>query len=133
MVYSPPMADTGAMLLVFDGDCGFCTTSARWIERRLPETVDVAPWQDLELDGIGLTRDDVVSAAWWIDDSGRCHRGHMAVGHSLRAAGGLWGLLGRLIITPPVSWAARPAYWLVARYRYRLPGATDACRLPDRD
>ncbi len=118
---------------MFDGDCGFCTTSARWIERRLPDSVEVEPWQNLQLDAIGLTRDDVVSAAWWIDDSGRRHRGHMAIGHALRAAGGFWGLLGRLITTPPFSWFGKPTYWLVARYRYRLPGATDACRLPDRD
>jgi len=118
---------------VFDGDCGFCTTSARWIERRLPESVEVEPWQSLQLDEIGLTRDDVVSAAWWIDDAGHRHRGHMAIGHALRAAGGFWGLLGWLITTPPLSWIGKPAYWLVARYRYRLPGATDACRLPDRD
>ena len=36
---------------------------------------------------------------------------------------------GALLLAPPVSWFARPGYWLVARYRHRLPGATDACRL----
>jgi len=118
------------VLLVFDGDCGFCTTSARWIERRLPTSVSVEPWQSLDLDEIGLTRDDVASAAWWIDDLDQPQRGHLAIGHALRTAGGFWGLVGRVIITPPMSWLGRPAYWLVARFRYRLPGATDACRLP---
>lgn len=116
---------------MFDGDCGFCTTSARWIEKRLPDDVAVQPWQSLDLEKIGLTHADVKAAAWWIDDSGRCYRGHMAVGHALHASRSIWRLVGRVIITPPFSWMARPAYWLVARYRYRLPGATDACRLPD--
>lgn len=120
------------MMLVFDGDCGFCTSSARWIERRLPEEVAVEPWQSLDLDELGLTVTDVTEAAWWIDEAGGRHRGHRAIGHSLAAAGGLWGMIGKLILTPPISWLARPAYALVARYRYRLPGATDACRIPSR-
>ena len=32
-------------MLVFDGDCGFCTSSARWIEARLPDDVAVVAWQ----------------------------------------------------------------------------------------
>jgi len=119
------------VLLVFDGDCGFCTTSARWIERRLPDAVSVEPWQSLDLEEIGLTRSDVVSAAWWIDDAGQTHRGHMAIGRALREASGPWGLVGLIIVAPPMSWLGRPIYWLIARYRYRLPGATDACRIPD--
>jgi predicted DCC family thiol-disulfide oxidoreductase YuxK len=38
-------------------------------------------------------------------------------------------LLGRAMQHPPVSWVAAPAYRLVAKYRYKLPGATDACRI----
>ena len=126
-------ADNAYVLLVFDGDCGFCTTSARWIEKRLADEVGVEPWQSLDLQSIGLTESDVTSAAWWIDDSGQPHRGHMAIGHALNSSHGVWRLVGRAIITPPVSWIARPAYWFVARYRYRLPGATDACRIPEAD
>ena len=118
------------MLLVFDGDCGFCTSSARWIEARLPSNTEVSPWQVLDLDSLGLSNHDVTTAAWWIDDNGQKWRGHAAIGRSLATAGGGWGLLGRTVATPPVSWIARPLYALVARYRYRLPGATDACRLP---
>lgn len=117
------------MLLVFDGDCGFCTASARWIERRLPSSTSVQPWQVLDLDELGLTQGDVTAAAWWVDRRGRQHRGHAAIGRALIAAGGTWGVIGRLVITPPISWLARPAYWLIARNRHRLPGSTDACRI----
>jgi predicted DCC family thiol-disulfide oxidoreductase YuxK len=37
--------------------------------------------------------------------------------------------LGWLLLVPPVSWLAIPVYALVARYRYRMPGSTDACRI----
>ncbi len=126
-----PTTDTDQML-VFDGDCGFCTSSARWIEGRLPSDVAVEPWQSLDLDQIGLSVEDVTAAAWWIDADGR-ERGHRAIGRSLVAAGGIWRMFGRLILNPPVAWIARPVYALVARYRYRLPGATEACRVPSGD
>jgi len=117
------------MLLVFDGDCGFCTASARWIQRRLPHHVRVEPWQSLDLDGLHLTERDVTTAAWWVEASGVNHRGHAAIGRALIAAGGVWRIIGGLMVTPPVSWVARPAYWLIARNRHRLPGATESCRL----
>ena len=56
--------------MIFDGDCGFCTTSAGWIERRLPADVRVAPWQILELAEYGLTETDVTTAAYWVDGDG---------------------------------------------------------------
>lgn len=117
------------MLLIFDGDCGFCTTSARWIERRLPEGVRVAPWQILDLDEFALTEHDVTTAAYWVDDAGRAHRGHLGIGRALMAAGGAWPLVGRLIVLPPISWVARPIYALIAKNRHRMPGAGEACRV----
>lgn len=119
-------------LLVYDGDCGFCTRSARWVARRLPagSPATVAPWQSLDLRSLGLTPVDVASAAWWIDADGGKRRGHLAMAAALGRIGGRWAVVGRLLATPPVSWLARPVYALVARYRHRMPGSTDACRLP---
>lgn len=117
------------MLLIFDGDCGFCTTSAEWIERRLPDAVRVAPWQILDLAEFGLTEHDVTTAAYWVDPTGQTHRGHLGIGRALIAAGGAWWLVGQLIITPPVSWIARLIYSFIAKNRHRMPGATDACRV----
>jgi predicted DCC family thiol-disulfide oxidoreductase YuxK len=117
--------------LVYDGDCGFCTASARWIERRLRPAVRVVPWQELDdLAAVGLTVDDVTRAAWWIDADGHRHEGHLAIGEALAAARTpRWRLVGRVILVPPFRWLGGPVYRLVARYRYRLPGATDACRV----
>lgn len=113
------------MILVYDGQCGFCIRSARWIEARLPADARVEPWQSLELEEVGLSRPDVRTAVWWIDARGpgttRC-RGAEAIGRSLVAAGGVWAAVGRLIIHPPLSWLARPVYALIAANRHRLPG-----------
>lgn len=117
-------------LLVYDGDCGFCTASVAWLRRRLPagSELTVAPWQDLDLRAVGLLPTEVLEAAWWVGPGGDRRRGARAAAAALRAAGGAWGVAGRVLDVPPVSWLAAAVYRLVARYRYRLPGATDACR-----
>ncbi len=119
-------------LLIFDGDCGFCTAAAHKISLRWTEPARAQPWQALgpaALNRIGLTEYDVRQAAYWVDEHGRVFRGHAAVGKALLAGRGTDRMIGTVLLIPPVSWLARPLYWLVARYRHRLPGATDACRL----
>lgn len=117
------------VLLIFDGDCGFCTSSAEWVERQLPDQARVAPWQILDLAEFGLTEHDVRTAAYWVDPTGQTYRGHRGIGRTLIAIGGVWSIVGRLIVTPPISWVARPVYAIIAKYRHLMPGASDACRV----
>lgn len=117
------------MVLLYDGDCGFCTSSAMWLASRLPEQTEVCPWQAVDLDDYGLSVEDVTTAAYWSDDGGRSYRGHLGIGQALATGRGVWKLAGRLIANPPVAWVAGPIYRLIASNRYRLPGSTDACRL----
>ena len=111
------------MVLVYDGECGFCVRSARWIEARLPAGVGVEPWQSLDLEELGLSEQEAKAAVWWIDGHGastRRARGAEAIGRSLVAAGGAWKTAGLLISHPPLLWLARPIYALVAANRHRL-------------
>lgn len=117
-------------ILVYDSDCAFCTRTARWIARRLRGRAAVEPWQVLDLGRLDLTVRDVTTAAWWLDGERR-DRGHRSIGRALVAIGGLWGVIGHVLLVPPVSWLTRPIYAVVARNRHRMPGATDACRLDD--
>ena len=113
------------MLLVYDGQCGFCIRSARWIEARLPAHARAEPWQSLELEQLGLSPADAETAVWWLEPHAsppRRWRGSGAIGRSLVAAGGAWRVVGLLIMYPPLCWLARPAYWLIAANRHRLPG-----------
>jgi predicted DCC family thiol-disulfide oxidoreductase YuxK len=114
--------------LVYDGDCGFCTASAEWVARR--GDCAVLPWQRLDLDAVGLSVDDVTSAAYWLEEAGGTRRGARAIAAALRTCGPAYRLLGRAIDLRPVRPVAAWVYGLVARYRYKLPGGTNACRLP---
>lgn len=117
-------------LLVFDGDCAFCTTWVQRLERMLPVFPEAHPWQWLDLDAIGLSRHDVTHYAWYLSGAERL-RGHAALAALLRIQRP-FGLrfFGHLLVTPPFSWAAVVGYAFVARFRHRLPGGTPACALP---
>ncbi len=129
-------ADSRSAVLVFDGDCRFCTSAARWAESRFRHGERAEPWQllgDEFLESFGLSFDDVGRAAWWVDAAGSRERGHRAAGMALRAGGGWRRALGWFALTPPTSWLAAGIYRLVVRCRHRLPGGTPACRLEGKD
>ena len=136
-------------MLVYDGDCRFCVSRARWFQRRagksarLNKTSGIADgqasqantesstavaWQDLDLAEVGLTEDVVTREAVWIDAEGRKFTGHAAIAKSLIHIGGLWGVAGRLLRVPPISWLARLVYRLVAANRHRISGNGDTQR-----
>ena len=115
---------------VFDGDCAFCTSSARFIERRIPTTARVVPWQRTDLAALGLTDAECEEAVQWVSPDGAVSAGPEAIGRLLVDAGSFWRPLGWLLLAPPLSWLAPPVYRLIARNRDRLPGGTAACALP---
>lgn len=116
--------------LIFDGDCGFCTTAVLWLQRSLPRVPATAPFQWTDLAQFALTEEQARSRVWFVTGDHR-YGGAAAVAAVLRGQPhpGL-KMLGWLATAPPWSWAAEAGYRLVARYRYRLPGGTPACRMP---
>ncbi|WP_232466133.1 MULTISPECIES: DCC1-like thiol-disulfide oxidoreductase family protein [unclassified Diaminobutyricimonas] len=119
-----------ATLLVFDGDCAFCTTWVNRLADWLPAFPESVPWQWADLDALGLSHDEVTRYVWFVTDH-RQFAGHLAVSALLRAQPRLGlRLLGWLLATPPYSWAAAVGYHYVAKYRHRLPGGTPACQMP---
>ncbi|MGV8895452.1 MAG: thiol-disulfide oxidoreductase [Rhodoglobus sp.] len=96
----------------------------------LPKFPATTPWQWLDLDSLGLTRDDVTEYAWLVT-SGHQYAGHLAFSALLRMQPNFaLRLAGNLIATPPISWIAAAAYTAVAKNRHRLPGGTPACAMP---
>ncbi len=125
------MGGPGAVL-VFDGDCGFCTASAAWAARQFHHGERAEAWKRLGadyLDQHGLSLGDVAGAAWWVDDLGTRERGERAIARALLAGGRRRRLLGHLLLVPPVSCIAAGLYPLVVRWRHRLPGSTPACKV----
>ncbi len=132
-------------VLVFDGDCAFCTTCVRVAERYLRQTLASGGWDavayqfaDLaELDARAGGRGEVSAEragreVLWVTPGGRVYGGAQAVARLLMRSGGAPAYLGGLLALAPVRPVAELAYRWVAANRHRLPGGTPACALPRR-
>ena len=120
-------------VLLFDGDCAFCTSSARFLHRWVVRvgSTSVAPWQFLDLEALGLTADQCRAAVQWVGEDGQVASGHVAIAAALRAGHAIWRPVGALLVAPGFSWLAARLYAWVSAHRDALPGGTPACRMDD--
>jgi len=118
---------------VYDGDCAFCTSCARFIDRRIPTSAQVLPWQFADVEALGLTTEQCAAAVQWVAPDGSTAAGPDAIAKLLQDSVWLWRPIGRALAWRPVRALAWPAYRWVARNRHRMPGGTAACALPVRD
>lgn len=127
-------------VLVFDGDCAFCTSCVTWAERYLRATLASGGWDavpsrradlatlEARAGGVGLVSPErAARELLWVTPTGRVYGGAQAVARLLMRTGGAWAYAGAVLALPPVRPAAEALYRLVARNRRRLPGGTPAC------
>ena len=128
------MGQTGLVarpVFLYDGDCAFCSTCARFIERRMRTGAQVVPWQFTDIAALGVSQEATPKqAVQWIDAHGVSGRS----GRDCRAAARC-----RLLLATARRGARYPSgavgsrgrlYRWVARNRHRLPGGTASCSLP---
>jgi predicted DCC family thiol-disulfide oxidoreductase YuxK len=120
------MAGRTQPVLVYDGDCAFCTSCARALERVGPDA-EIVAWQLTDLTELGITEAQAIEAVQWVQVDGTVRSGHEAIAAALSTAGRIWGVIGRAVSMPGISWLAAEVYRLVADNRHRLPGGTPAC------
>jgi predicted DCC family thiol-disulfide oxidoreductase YuxK len=116
-------------VLLFDGDCGFCTTCVNWMQRHIRRLDATVPYQQADLDALGVTAAQAEQALQWVAADGTVYSGELAVAHVLIDAGKGWSVIGRAIALPGVRQISGVVYRWVARNRQRLPGGTPACSL----
>lgn len=123
------MTKSETAVLIFDGDCGFCTTTANYIKANSSVAIEIHPWQWIELAAYGLTKAQA-SLKVQMFANGKTFGGHKAFAKLLRIQKQWWfKLLGGILVIPPFSWGARVGYYFIAKYRHKLPGGTPACAL----
>jgi predicted DCC family thiol-disulfide oxidoreductase YuxK len=119
-------------VLIFDGDCGFCTTSANWIVAHSKTAISALPFQWTDLESYGLTT-KLASDKVWIVVDGERFGGHECIAKiALLQPNLLVRAIVRLMLTRPFSFVAAFVYRQVAKNRHRLPGGTPACKLPQK-
>ena len=115
-------------VLIFDGDCSFCSSCVDWLEDNLPAMPRTVPYQWADLGSYALSLDEAREKVWLITAE-RHYGGASAVTAILRhQPERVYRFLGWLLATPPLSRLADGAYWIVSRLRHVLPGGTPTCR-----
>lgn len=117
-------------LLLYDADCGFCSTVASRLHL-LGVTARVEPLQAVDLPALGVDPDRAQRDIPFVADDGTVSYGHRAWAQALRGAGPVLRPVGVAMEHPPLEPVARWVYAVVAANRHRLPGGTATCRLPD--
>lgn len=117
-------------VLFFDGDCGFCSRSVRWVirlDRRA--RIDFAPLQGRlasEKGLVGRTGLDG-TVVLWREADGRFFERSDALIELARALGGGWRMFALARFIPRVLRDA--VYRWIARHRHQLGGSA-SCDLP---
>ena len=118
--------------MLYDGACGFCTRTVEVALARLPDRVTWVPYQSVDLATYGVSEAEASRSVHLVDPSGRIEHGSAAMARVLVLSGGVWTLLGRVMLAPPMSLVAEGVYRVVTALRDRLPGSTPAlARLPE--
>lgn len=120
-------------VLIFDGDCGFCTSTANYVVSHSKTPIEAHAWQLVDVTKYGLLQQQAQKRVYVIDQ-GNAFGGHEAFAQLLRLQKS-WFLstVAFIMVVPPICWLSRIAYSLIARYRHKLPGGTPACKLPSAD
>ncbi len=119
-------------VFLFDGDCAFCSSAARWLTRHVPTTTEIAAWQHVDLDGLGVPAAEVEAAVVLVGPTGRSS-GSVAIAELLRGSRSRgWRGVGRVMALPLIRGLATVVYRQVAANRHRLPGGTPQCALGSR-
>jgi len=117
-------------ILIYDGDCAFCSSSVRAMQKLLKKRPPMEPYQFLDLTKYSLTPELCLEEAKFITADGAIKGGHLAFVETFKLAGGLWKVLASIVGLPVLRSIAGVVYRWVAKNRYRLPGGTPTCALP---
>ena len=114
-------------LVLYDGDCAFCTAQARRVRRLAAGRARVEPLQTTLVDVPWVAPADAFRALHLVDRDGRVYAGAAAIVRLLRLTRPLLGYLVLPYHLPGVRWLAERAYALVAARRYAIAGRADDC------
>jgi predicted DCC family thiol-disulfide oxidoreductase YuxK len=121
-----PAPDRG--LLLYDGECGFCSRSVRLLERFARKPFEKRPSREV----LATLPDEVARTVsgqmLWLESDGTVWGGSQALLCALRATG--WPFLAWMLGNPIARPFTRAGYRMVARLRHRF--GVQLCELPPR-
>jgi predicted DCC family thiol-disulfide oxidoreductase YuxK len=112
-----------AGVVVYDGDCGICQASARWIERNIA-SVEVKSHYEYGVEELGSV---------WLVTPTYNYEGAVAVAHVLMMSRAPWmRMCGCIMNAPVVRLVASGVYRVIARNRRHISRVfgMNACAVP---
>ncbi len=122
-----PPSDRAVVL--FDGDCRFCTQQTRKLVRWFPRAVVARNFQEPgALDAFpGITHEACMKRMHLVTTKGAVYAGAEAGARIVILGLPVLGLAFWLYYVPGVRQLAELLYGVIARYRYRIAGKTVRC------
>lgn len=117
-------------ILLYDGDCAFCSTTIRLLQKWMARPPRMVPFQFTDVQEYGLTKQECSEEIKFVDASMQIHGGEAAFKKVFFEAGGFWRLFGGILATPIIRQISAVVYRWVAKNRHSLPGGTPACAMP---
>ena len=122
--------NSSAPILVFDGDCGFCTTTANWIKKNSRVALEIVPYQWTDLNQYGLTAEEAAAKVQLVVGD-KVFAGHNCMAKLLLIQPNVFvKLVGAVMVMPVIEPISARLYTWIAANRQKLPGGTPACKLP---
>ncbi len=106
--------------LLFDGDCGFCQTNVRRIDKLLNSDTTVLPYQKFDFSQTKVTRKDAESALVFIATDSEYYIGAAALSKWLMTGNTLYKVFGSIIAIPGFSQSAQILYKFIAKHKSLL-------------
>jgi len=117
-------------VLVFDGDCGFCTTTANWIQKNSKIALEIVPYQWTDLEQYGLTAEEAAAKVQLVIGD-KVFAGHYCMAKLLLIQPNIFiKSIGALMVAPGLNVISAKVYIWIAANRQKLPGGTPACKMP---
>lgn len=118
-------------MFLFDGDCGVCQNGTDSMRRRFDPPVDLVRYQSIDFEALGVSSQEILDGPVLVRPDGTHVVGPLAIAELLRASRRPYRTIGAAMLLPGIRAVLRRSGPVIYRQRYRLPGSTYACRLPE--
>lgn len=119
-------------LWLYDGDCGLCEVGSARIRRVADPPVDMAPYQSVDLEALGVNASAVLDGPVLCRPDGTYLVGPEAMGTMLSMSRRPFSLVGRTMLAPGVRHGLRQVGPRLYRARHHVPGVAGSCEVPSR-
>jgi len=116
-------------LVIYDGDCAFCSTAARFAQRKVAPTLSYSPYQRTDLTKYGISTVEAQSSLKFVKTNGEVVSAQKAVSQIMKCGNSFWKAFGVITELPGINLLAALGYKLTAKYRHKLPGGTPTCKM----